>query len=485
MAGLAARREFVDPPAIAAGALPPMILEKLLDLEKTPAARPYSETGYNLDAFRAFVESLGSPQRGLAFLHVAGTKGKGSTCAIGEGLLRGMGFPTALYSSPHLEHFGERLRFDGVALRPEEFEARLQAMYDGLDPAQRAGFDGPHPWRTVFEVLTALALVECRDRAQSLRSTNPAAPPLAICWETGLGGRLDCTNIVDPIVSVITTLGMDHVKILGGTIEAIAREKAGIIKPGRPVVISRQDPRFHDRVWPVLVEAATAVGAPIVRAWEHNPVLQARPAEGGTAVRVRTPDGQEHEGVLPLRGGFQAANMEAAIAAVWYMARATGRTPTGAELLRGLSLVRWPGRMEVHRGRRGELLVLDGAHCPLSARAAGGALRELLAAAPGGERRFVLLFGMQEDKDHAGFLRELAAACAPLVPEAIVCYRVPGPRGAAPDKLVESAQSAGFQAIAAPALDEALSMATDIGLPVLAAGTLYTLADFRQLWLDR
>jgi dihydrofolate synthase/folylpolyglutamate synthase len=385
-----------------------------------------------------------------------------------------------MFSSPHLEHFGERFRFDGKALTMEEFEASLHRLADRLGPEQRRSFEQPHGYRTVFEVLTAVALVEFGARARRLRAEDSSRRPQVVCWETGLGGRLDCTNVVDPAVSVITALGMDHMKILGGTIEEIAAEKAGIIKKGRPVIVARQAPEFESRVWPVLRQRAEEVGAPLIKAWEHNPVLAAHAADDGLAVRVRFPDGSEGEGVLPLRGGFQAANLEAALAAAWYVARGLGVTPTADDFLRGLPLVSWPGRVEVLRNHHGQVLVLDGAHCPLSAKALGLTLRDVVGRLP--NPRFVLLFGMQRDKQHAEFLTALAAAVSPASMEAVFCYPLPKPRGTEAEELVAIAQRLGFNAMACAGVEEALRLGADSGQHLVATGTLYSLADFRRLW---
>src|SRR5205814_10639304 len=135
---------------------------------------------------------------------------------------------------------------------------------EGLSSEHRQVLEEPHRYRTAFEFLTLLALVEFRERARRLKQADPSRPAQVVVWETGLGGRLDCTNVVDPLVSVITALGLDHTAVLGKQVEQIAAEKAGILKPGRPAVISRQPAEFFDRVWPVLARRAGEVGAPVV-----------------------------------------------------------------------------------------------------------------------------------------------------------------------------------------------------------------------------
>ncbi len=455
-----------------------MILDRLLDLEKAPAARGYSSVEYNLDRYRALLEALGNPQEGLAFLHVAGTKGKGSTCAMAEAMLLGLGHPTAFYSSPHLEHFGERFRLDGEALTPGEFETALERFFDRLPPETRRTFEGPHSYRTVFETLTALALIEFRSHRDTARAGG--RKPQAVCWETGLGGRLDCTNVVDPLVTGITALGMDHCRLLGDRIELIAAEKAGIVKPGRPVIVGRQKPEHAEAVWPVLLSRAAEMGAPLVRAWEHNPVVASRDVPEGQVIRVRLPDGNEAEGLLPLRGGFQHGNLEVAVALCWYAVRELeGRAPSGEALLAGLARTRWPARFEVLERPGRPALVLDGAHCPLSAEALGRTAAQWLADR--GEERIILLWAMQKDKDHAGFLRALRKGLGEgvRIDKAVTCPVV-GVRGATPEELAARAREAGLEAEAAPDAAEAVRLAEVMGAPVLAAGTLYTPADLRN-----
>jgi len=447
-------------------------LDRLLDLEKTPQARAYSAEEYNLDRFRAFVDSLGAPDRDLVFVHIAGTKGKGSTAALAEAILRGLGFPTAMYTSPHLAHLGERFRLNGVPWTHEEFEAACERLWESMDPAQRRGFEPPLPWRTVFETLTALALVEFRQFARR----QPPGLPTVVVWETGLGGRLDCTNIVDPAVSVITTLGMDHMAVLGDTAEKIAAEKAGIIKRGRPVVIGRQAPEFAERVIPVLLGRAAEVGAPVIRAADHNPIDRIGVSPDGQQIAVTLPDGRLVETTLPLLGAYQCGNAESAIAAAWQVHRLYRTTGAESFHVDGLAAAAWPGRLEVHRRPDGRVLLLDGAHCPLSARLVGEAVRELFPTVPR------VLFGMQRDKDAVGFLQGLAEglqAQAASIP--LTTYPVPGPRGATADALAEAAKAAGFHDITlASGPAEALAKSGSLNL---AVGTLYTLDVLRKSWL--
>lgn len=455
-------------------------LSRLIDLEKTPPSRADGFREYDLNRYRTFLDAIGNPHDGQLFIHLAGTKGKGSTAAICEGILRGLGYPTALYSSPHLTQFGERVRFDGQPLTEREFEDALASFHAKLHPTLREGFDGPKPWRTVFETLTSLALVEAANRSRKLRAERHPLPQIVV-WETGLGGRLDCTNVVEPLVSIITTLGMDHMSVLGDTIEKIAWEKAGIMKRGRPVIVSRQEKCFEDRVWPVLIDRAKEVGAPLVRAWEHNPVLSSRPCPGGQDVVVQLPDGREMKTFLPLRGMYQTSNLEAAIAACWYVAKPDRLTQ--GDFTRGLPLVDWPGRFEVLPLPNGFNLVLDGAHCPLSARRLGESLDLFVDfGSPGPRGGFTLLYAMQRDKKHEPFLRGLMEGAGEMSIRRVICYPVGGTRGATPMELADAARGLGLEASVANSAESALYQAVMDNRVVVAAGTLYTISKFKDLW---
>lgn len=234
-----------------------------------------------------------------------------------------------------------------------------------------------------------------------------------------------------------------------------------------------------ERVWPVLRDRAADVGAPLIRAWEHNPVLASARRESGQDLTIRFPSGEEAHAFLPLRGEFQHANVEAAIAAVWYVARSLGVTPRADQLVRGLADARWPGRMELHVRGDGRRLLLDGAHCPLSARCLGKELSLL----PGGGR-FTLLFGMQRDKDARGFLTALRAAAGEGTIRHVVCYRVVGPRAADPAELARLAREAGFEADCADSIETAFSRAMKRPEDLLVAGSLYCLAAYRTLWIE-
>jgi dihydrofolate synthase/folylpolyglutamate synthase len=373
----------------------------------------------------------------------------------------------------------------------------MERLNAASDPPWRDALKEPHRFRTAFEFMTMAALVEFGRRRRDL-PTHSTRPRQIVCWETGLGGRLDCTNVVDPLVSVITTLGLDHTAILGETIEQIAFEKAGIVKPHRPVVVARQTPEFDARVLPVIQQRAEEWQAPLFLAWETCPVVAAQETPAGQTVEFQLPGGSRHAAFLPLHGPFQQRNLEAALTAVWLaihmdesksasLPRTDGISLHPAELGRrlaqGIDACRWPGRLEINLAPSGQALVLDGAHCPLSAAAVADALlawRSVPVLPLDG--RIEVLWGMQRDKKHREFL---AALVRPEVRDlfgTIHAYRVTGVRGAEADLLAEAAVAMGLSAKSHTNAQTALEAAINTGRNVLAVGTLYTLAELREHW---
>lgn len=427
------------------------VLSLLTDLEQRPGAKKYAHGEYNLDGYRTWLASTGVPKDGTPWIHVAGTKGKGSTCAMLEALLRAAGLRTGLYTSPHLDHYGQRFRIAGAAWTPEEFQAALARI------APQVTED-----RTVFEVLTAIAFREFA-----------AAGVQAGILETGLGGRLDCTNVVDsPRVCAITSIGIDHADLLGDTVEKIAREKAGILKPGCPAVVFDATDESSERARRVIEAAAREVGALLFPAAQVR--MEAEERDG--LLLEAAWRGARETFRLPLRGRFQASNFAVALRAAEIFLESLDVRCEGAWLGRAASLVDWPGRLEFLPGD--PPLLLDAAHCPMSARALGRALHAepFASSAP-----FAVLWGMQADKDARGFAEGLLATAPRGALGPVVCYRVPGSRGAEAGALAATARSVGLDAHAAPGVEDAWNLASSHGHPVLACGTLYTIGMFRKL----
>lgn len=373
------------------------------------AVIPYQERQLKLDRMRQLLTRLGQPDAGLKIVHVAGTKGKGSTSAMITGILGAAGFRTGLFSSPHLDRIEERFAVDGEPCSAAE----LAALVDRVRPAVRAmdeeaaGEGEPTGGPTYFEVTTAMALVHFVERGVD-----------AAVLEVGLGGRLDSTNVCLPAVSVITTISFDHMKQLGYTLAAIAREKAGIIKPGVPVVCGVLEPEAQG----VIAEVARAHGCRLIQLgrdfeFTYQTPRQRRQGEGETRRQDEVSEltslsgeldfeyhvpGQEQrlENVsIAMRGRHQAMNAAIALAAVAEL-RHQGWCVSTEAARNGLGRAKLPARVEVIASD--PTVVLDAAHNPASARA----LVESLAELPSAARR-TLVVSISRDKDVRAIVREL------------------------------------------------------------------------------
>ena len=330
-----------------------------------------------LDRMEQLLAALGDPQKRLCCIHVAGTNGKGSVCAIAESVLRASGHRTGLYTSPHLVDFAERIRIDGENASPGDIE-------QGIDRLRKATSGWPEEGMpTYFELVTALAF-----------DLFARAGCEIVVLETGLGGRLDATNTAPKIACAITPIDLDHTEWLGETLGQIAREKAGIFRPGIPVVTASQGSEVLD----VLEQETVAVGAPL-----------------------RTVTAPLDETLLlGLSGPHQRWNAALALA----LLDAGGFRPSAEAVSSGLSSVTWHGRFQKlsHAGRE---LILDGAHNLHAARQLASAWR-----AEYGSHRCTLIFGALADKAPAALLAELL----PLAEE-VVLVRVDSPRAADPVEL--------------------------------------------------
>ncbi len=367
-----------------------------------------------LDNTRRLLGHLGSPEKRLRIVHVAGTNGKGSTCAMMDSIFRAAGLRAGLYTSPHLCDFRERVRVDGEPISVEAAAGTLTRLHDLCR-------DWPHP-PTFFELTTVLALDHfAREKCD------------VVILETGMGGRLDATNTVTPVVSVITPVAMDHAEWLGDSIEKIAVEKAGIIKPGVPVVSAAQTP-----------EAAE--------------VLRNRARECGSVLTfVERP----HAGGVGLKGPHQKGNAALALAAV----RAAGFVPDENALLCGLRDVVWPARFQ----QIGERIVVDGAHNSHAALTLVETWREEF-----GDRKAAVVFGALRDKDYTamlGILSEIAGSFL-FVP-------VDSPRSADPGELAAPCASENY-----PSLRAALEAAMAGTAPVLITGSLFLAGEALALLED-
>ncbi len=411
---------------------------------------------------RALLARLGDPQRAYGITHVAGTKGKGSTSALIAAILRAAGIRTGLYTQPELHTLRERIRAGQQMISEDEMAGLLSRVREAL-PGVDAGL-GPF---ITYELVTALALLFFRK----------AGAQHAVI-EVGLGGRLDATNVIEPMVSVITSISYDHMHVLGNTLTEIAGEKAGIIKPGVPVVCSA---RATEAV-AVIKRRCAEQGAPLLRVGpEHTPECQYMYQDRGTDGKrqwfeIITPVKRYRNLELSLLGEHQLENATAAVA-VADVLREQGLAIHTPAIRRGLREARWPGRLQVVR--RQPLLVIDGAHNADSFARLFAALRRHFEF-----ERLLLVLGVMADKDVNGIAAEIVDAGV----NRVVVTGAAHPRAAPPDMLAAALASAGQREITicadvAAALQLALGEAGARDL-FCVAGSLY-LAGEALRWIEK
>ena len=364
-----------------------------------------------LENSRRLFAALGVPAPHARVLHVAGTNGKGSVCALLDALCRAAGYRTALFTSPHLVSFRERIQVDGAMIPEEDVAHGLMKIRELV-----ADWD-PHP--TFFEITTALALDHFRNAGADI-----------VVLETGMGGRLDATNATHPIVSVLTPIDYDHQKWLGASLPEIAAEKAGIIKPNTPVVSALQP----DEAAAVIRARATECAAPldfVRQPFERFPIA--------------------------LRGTHQKRNAALALSAL----HTAGIEIDDAALQRGLTSVVWPARFQRWDGRT----IIDGAHNPSGARILAETWRETF-----GDRRATVLLAVLQDKDVTG----ICAALQPIMQRALL-PKIQSERAFSPEELYQSIshQLAGFPLAVMPSLAAAWEEAQRDAAPILICGSLH------------
>nr|WP_096059092.1 folylpolyglutamate synthase/dihydrofolate synthase family protein [Carbonactinospora thermoautotrophica] len=368
----------------------PQVAEEFRRVEKELTARfPESRPQPSLDRIRALVDLLGEPQRAYPVIHVTGTNGKTSTSRMIDTLLRAFNLRTGRYTSPHVESVTERISIDGEPISV----ARFVETYDDVAPYVRL-VDAQQPVRmSYFEVLVGMAYAAFAD-----------APVDVAVVEVGMGGAWDATNVADGQVAVVTPISLDHTHYLGDTTEQIAREKAGIIKPGTLAILAQQPLDAAQ----VLLRRAVEVDATVAREGLEFGVLRRDVAMGGQLLRLQGLGGVYDEVFLPLHGAHQAHNASCALAAV--EAFFGGKQQLDADVVRqAFATVTSPGRLEVVR--RGPTVLLDAAHNPAGARATAEALTEAFTFT-----RLVGVIGMMGDKDVQGVLE----AFEPVLDQVVV-----------------------------------------------------------------
>jgi len=407
-----------------------------------------------LENVAALCQALGDPQDRFPSVHVAGTNGKGSVSAILAGVLEAHGLRTGLYTSPHLARVEERVRVDGECIGSKRFSGLLTRLKMAIDGLMAAGRLLYHP--TYFEVLTALAFQDFAERNVDVA-----------VLEVGMGGRFDATNVVRPLVSVITTIAKDHEKHLGASLEKIAFEKAGIVKPGVPVVCGVRGGVALREIRRVARER----GAPLVEVFGAGRALEVRTAGGGYRF-VYAGERGRYAFSPGLAGRHQGTNAAVAIATAEVLSR-VWRPIDKAKIVKAIGETRWEGRLETVRRR--PLVLLDGAHNVEGASALAAHIRDVV------RRPVVLVFAAMQDKDLRSMTRILFPLC-----KTVVLTRVPYKRSAGPEELAAAAPRFNGRVLLEPDARKAvrLALAESRGrTPVVIAGSLFLIGEVKRLRL--
>ncbi|MFZ0308220.1 MAG: folylpolyglutamate synthase/dihydrofolate synthase family protein [Candidatus Sulfotelmatobacter sp.] len=428
------------------------------ELAQTPSHK------FDLEHMRVLLQEMDHPERRFHCVLIAGTNGKGSTAATLASILRSSGLKTGLYTSPHLVRINERIRVNGEEISDDDFAA-LQGEVDRI--AERLVERAELPWHpSFFEMMTAIAFEHfAREKVD-----------LAVL-EVGMGGRLDATNVVDPRVSVITDISLDHQKFLGNTVGEIAREKVGIIRPGGAVVTLPQQPEANDVIGNTILE----LGARAVNAVPYVPPVSPAstqylvPSTNGDAGYVyRYPlqvMGQQILVETPLLGRHQLRNRALAIAAAVELNQQGFSGITAESIQRGIRETRWPGRFQVIAARPGwPEVVIDVAHNPAGAWALRSALSERYE-----DRPLIFVFGAMRDKA----ISEMAEILFPLA-ERVIATRPENPRAASPEEIQQAGARTGTEIEAVEdvrsAVERARVLASEAAVVVIT-GSIYLVGE--------
>jgi dihydrofolate synthase/folylpolyglutamate synthase len=407
-----------------------------------------------LENIAALCLALGNPQNRFLSVHVAGTNGKGSVSAMLAGIMREHGLRTGRYTSPHLARVEERIRVDGAPVAPKRFRdllSQLKTVIDRLMAERKLVY---HP--TYFEVMTALAFLEFAERQVDVA-----------VLEVGMGGRFDATNVVRPLVSVITTIAKDHEKHLGATLEKIAFEKAGIIKPGIPIVCGvRGGVALRE-----IRRVAERKKAPFIEVFGPGRVLESRLIRGGYRFVYEGGNGS-YTFTPGLAGRHQGQNAAVAIATTEVLSR-VWKALDKTKILKAIREARWEGRLETVRTR--PLVLLDGAHNVEGVTALAAHIKEVIG------HPVVLVFAAMQDKD----IRSMTRVLFPVAPS-VILTRVPYKRSATPEELLAAAPPFEGPVFLEPDTRRAVELALSVSggrTPVVIAGSLFLIGEVKRLRL--
>ena len=408
---------------------------------------------FSLDPIRGILATLGHPESRYPTAIVAGTNGKGSASAMLASILESAGYRTGLYSSPHLVRVNERMRINGEEIPDDDLACVFTEVWECVERLLDARTLASRP--SFFEYLTAAAFLHfARGKVD-----------FAVL-EVGLGGRLDSTNVTESRVAVITNIALDHQEILGSTIPAIAAEKAGVIKPGRPVVSSCEDPQARE----VIRRRAAEIVAPLIETSASAEVTLLRSRNGKCEFDLEM-NGKAFPGLVsPLMGRFQVKNAVAAVAAAQQLAQQGWRI-SAAAIRDGLIHARWPGRLEIVA--ESPLVVLDGAHNPAAAQVVAEFAREQWHG-----KRLRLIYASMRDKA----VGEIGGLLFPLA-EKIYLTRPDQARAAAPEEILAASRPLPQEVVLEPEPARALEAALRDSGPndvILAAGSLFLVGEIKQ-----
>ena len=408
----------------------------------------YSPGNVDLERVRELLRRLGSPESGLGIVHVAGTKGKGSTAAMISSVLQKAGYRVGLFTSPHLHTFRERVQINREPISAEDFAGAMEKVKPHVEEINAVG---EHGYITTFEALTAMALVYFAEKQVE-----------ALVFEVGVGGRLDATNVVTPEVSVITSISRDHTELLGETLPEIAGEKAGIIKEGVPVVVAPQVPEVEE----VIGSIARERGSEMVNVGRESVWRALGHDDRGQSLLVRDFE-NEYRISMPLIGDHQQENAATAIAALNVLRKKEWHI-SDADLLDGFVDMRWSGRME-ELGRR-PLIIADGAHNGDSARRLREALLKYFEFG-----KVVLVVGVSADKN----VEDIASELLPLA-STVILTKSRHMRAAEPAAIADAFTRPDIILETTGSVKEALDRAREIALEedlICATGSLFVVGE--------
>lgn len=434
-------------------------INSLIDYEKL---RPdsYSEQEYDIEGFRQLLNLFENPQNSFPSIHIAGTKGKGSTSYFIETFMRKAGLRTGLYTSPHIYDYTERIKVCGDEISKTYF---AEYIFSAAKKNKDIRTQNRNFFRTVFELLTAVGFLYFKDCQIDIGII-----------ETGLGGRLDCTNVVTPEVSVITSIGLDHTAILGDTLSRIAYEKSGIIKKDKPVIIAHQTPEAANEAIPVIKKIAEEINSEIIYADKYFPVVSITPQNDLQKIEYISSGGEKFFILTNAIGEHQAYNIQTALTVFSVLAK--NDTRLNLDKIKNITVeVNLSGRCEIIYDEFP--IVIDGAHCPLSVEALCKTLKQYFP-----QKNPIFLFGIMQDKNGKGMIDILGKY---FNRAKIFLFPPPSKRSMNPEKLKEDAKKIlSLQGIYSSPEDAFVKARNNIDKSrdmIVCLGSLYSIAPLKNL----